>query len=235
VTFDVHDAALSFAQDLADTLDSVLPVPSQARSGDREVQVKAGPHGRYSIRMGERYSRVILVNNALPVAAVRIDIRCTEDSVQRYLAVQKSSFEFQALGDRTPLLRLDYDRAAHTVPSAHWNVHGERGAVSHLLARTAGGHAGGLSDLHLTVGGARHRPCLEDFLDLLIHEFHFDTRSGFQAVLNRRREEWRRRQTGALVRDAPDEAVRVLRDLGYGVTEPATGPASPNVEALRRR
>jgi hypothetical protein len=47
------------------------------------------------------------------------------------------------------------------------------------------------------------------------------------------RERWRRRQIATLVRDAPDEAVRVLTDLGYAITAPADGPKLPNAEKLQ--
>jgi hypothetical protein len=39
-------------------------------------------------------------------------------------------------------VRLDYDRDAHTVPAAHWNVYAERGAVSNLLGKTNPDHPG---------------------------------------------------------------------------------------------
>lgn len=92
-------------------------------------------------------------------------------------------------------------------------IHAERGAVSNLLGRTNRDHSGLLSKLHLTVGGSRMRPCLEDFIDLICYEFRFDLLPGAQETLEAGRERWRRRQIGALVRDAPEEAVRVLCDL----------------------
>jgi hypothetical protein len=57
---------------------------------------------------------------------------------------------------------------------------------------------------------------------------------GTSAVLAEGRERWRRRQIGMLVRDAPAEAVRVLRELGYDIRPPATGEHRPNLMALRR-
>jgi hypothetical protein len=66
--------------------------------------------------------------------------------------------------DRHPLLRLDFDREMHTAPGCHWNVHAERGAITNLLARNNPDHSGELCKLHLPVGGARMRPCLEDLL-----------------------------------------------------------------------
>jgi hypothetical protein len=78
------------------------------------------------------------------------------------------------------------------------------------------------------------RPCLEDFLHFLVHEFQIDVLPDTSSVLAEGRERWRRRQVGALVRDAPDEAVRVLEELGYEVSPPATGEHKPNSVALQR-
>ncbi|BCB85704.1 hypothetical protein Psuf_030170 [Phytohabitans suffuscus] len=46
------------------------------------------------------------------------------------------------------------------------------------------------------------------------------------------RERWRRRQAATVVRDLPDEAARVLGELGYTVTPP-TEVKPPSVKALR--
>lgn len=78
------------------------------------------------------------------------------------------------------------------------------------------------------------RPCLEDFLQFLINEFRIDTLPDAFGVLADGRERWRRRQIAALVRDAPDEAVRLLTEIGYDVTPPESGERKPNTTALQR-
>ena len=77
------------------------------------------------------------------------------------------------------------------------------------------------------------RPCLEDVLTFVLHEFGVDQVEGADTLLCTGRERWRRRQIATLVRDAPDEAVRVLRELGYVVDDPSTGPAVPQVSKLQ--
>jgi hypothetical protein len=235
VTVDVHQAAREFGQELQDLLDNVLPRRSNVPESDRQVRVIVGENNRYVVRLASHNGQVMLQRNDLPVAGLRIEFRCTHDSAENYLAVQRSTFELLSASDRTPLLRLDYDRAAHTVPTAHWNVHAERGAISHLLATTNPDHAGVLSKLHLPVGGSRMRPCLEDFIEMVVREFRVDTRSGAVARLEAGRETWRVKQTAVVARDAPTEVARVLRDLGYEVIEPTAGPAPTNTTALRRR
>lgn len=146
------------------------------------------------------------------------------DSTGEFIAVTKSVLGLTSVLDRTPLFRLEYDESLHTAPKAHWQVHAERGALSHLL--TLGGHdrPHQLAALHLPVGGTRMRPGIEDFLQFAVDELGVDARPGYAAILEAGRERWRRRQIATLVRDVPDEAVRVLRRLGYTVELPGDGP-----------
>ncbi len=78
------------------------------------------------------------------------------------------------------------------------------------------------------------RPALEDFLEFLISECGIDLASSWRAALADAREVWRRRQIATLVRDAPDEVVRVLLENGYTVTPPSGGAMPSRVEQLRR-
>jgi hypothetical protein len=81
-----------------------------------------------------------------------------------------------------------------------------------------------MSSLHIPVGGARFRPCLEDFIQFLIAECQFDAKPGWQACVEAGRERWRRRQAAVVARDMPEEAARVLRELGYTVESPDPPP-----------
>jgi hypothetical protein len=78
------------------------------------------------------------------------------------------------------------------------------------------------------------RPCVEDFIDLVAREFRFDLKREASDVLEDGRERWRRRQIATLVRDAPDEAARVLQELGYDVQSPPSGHPPANTAGLRR-
>lgn len=233
MTIDIQEAVLTFAQEVQDLLDAVLPRPADVPPEDRQVQVPF-IEGRYSVRVAAHQGKIALTKNGMHVGCLRVTFQCTSDTAWTYLAVHKSTFELLGFLDRQPIARLDFVRDAHTAPAAHWNIHAERGTVSRLLGRTNPDHAGALSALHFPVGGARMRPCLEDFLHFLIDEFQIDALPNALAVLAEGRERWRRRQIGALVRDVPDEAVRVLRELGYHVSDPATGEHKPNPAALQR-
>ena len=78
-----------------------------------------------------------------------------------------------------------------------------------------------LSSLHLPVGGERFRPCLEDLLQFVVDECGVDHHQGWRTHLEEGRLLWRRRQLASAVRDIPDEAARVLRDLGWTVSAPS--------------
>ena len=119
------------------------------------------------------------------------------------------------------MLRFDYLRDARTVPCAHINVHAHRGALSHLLSRAGDPEAHDMAKLHIPVGGARFRPCLEDVLQFLVQECRFDSLDGWLDAVKAGREQWRRTQVRAATRDFPEEAAGALRTLGYAVGAPA--------------
>lgn len=233
MTFDVESEALAFAQELQDLLDGVLPRPADIPERDRQVRVEVMVgQARYRLQVAADGGLITLTKSGQPVASLRVSIQCTSDTDRTYLAVHRSDFELRGWADKTPIARLDFLRDAHTVPACHWNIHAERGAASRLLTLGDPKHSGAFSELHFPVGGARMRPCLEDVLAFVLHEFGIDHCVGADVLLREGRERWRRRQIATLVRDAPDEAVRVLRDLGYGITEPAAGPSQPKTSKL---
>lgn len=140
--------------------------------------------------------------------------------------MDQSAYKLRLDADSTPLLRLEYLRDPHTAPSAHLQIHAQRGALSHLLSR-AGHHAPhDMSKLHLPLGGARFRPSLEDLVQLIVTEFGVDALPGWDQAVFEGRARWRRPQAKAVARDFPEEAADVLRQLGYDVAPPAETPAT---------
>jgi hypothetical protein len=236
VTFDLAAAAGEFGQELQRLLDAVLPYEEGADPELRQVTTTASGL-TFAVELGTAKAKkaqvIALLCQGRKVAELFVLIRLVADSADRYPAVDKSKFELRI--DRHPLLRLDFDRDMHTAPGCHWNVHAERGAITNLLARNNPDHSGELCKLHLPVGGARMRPCLEDLLQLLIEEFRFDSMPGARRAIEEGRIGWRRRQLAAMVRDDPEEAVRVLADeLRYEIKPPASGARSVRFDQLRR-
>jgi hypothetical protein len=220
-TRSLEEASADFAQEMQATLDGVLP-------GERRiVSTRHGSIDRYVVGPEDRYIPVHVAAERL--ADLRIAIHLELDRTGTYLKAVRSDMAVYSVLDRTPLVRLEYRADMRTDPIAHWQMHAERGAFSHLLtranvhrpARVAKPHD--LSSVHLPVGGERFRPCLEDFLEFLVVDCGVDHQEGWADVACAGRERWRRRQLGAAVRDVQTEAARVLRELGWEVNEPPSG------------
>ncbi len=125
-------------------------------------------------------------------------------------------------------------------------MHAHRGALSHLLSQSGHPKPHEMSALHIPVGGARFRPCLEDVIQFLLEECQFDHEPGWREAVEAGRAAWRQTQARAVVRDFQREAVDVLEDLGYTVKlplraflrrepKPCTPGESPRVVSISRR
>ena len=109
--------------------------------------------------------------------------------------------------------------------------------MSHLLARA---HAvrpqtvkkpHDISSLHLSNGGERFRPCVEDLIQFAIVECGVDFVAGWSSAIAEGREKWRRRQVRAIARDAQREVAAVLANEGWQVTPPE-GEIAENTKVL---
>ena len=215
--------AQEFGQEMAGLLLATLPglpePPVQIlASGDRVIIRSAGS--------------LPLCIDRKRIAGLEISVACQMDSSGSYLAIYESTYSLVADVDRTPLLRIHYRRYQQAEPSAHIHVHGHRGALSHLLSRAGHEHPHDMAALHLPVGGSRFRPCLEDFIQFLLSECLLEGEAGWRQHVEDGRARWRLRQAAVVARDAPEEAARVLRNLGYTVTPPERLP-EPVQKALR--
>lgn len=194
-----------------------VPGPSVESHGDRVV-VKIPP--------------IVLTGGGQELAELHVVQRFCLDSTEQYLAVDQSVFKLNAIIDRTPVFRYDYDRQARSKPSSHLQVHAHRGALSHLLSQAGHTKPHELAALHFPTGGARFRPCLEDVAEFLIRDFRLDARQGWERAVHEGRERWRRLQLRATVRDMPRDAAEVLTGLGYQITRPADGDPHDSAKAL---
>ena len=231
----LEDHSANFALEIQATLDAVLP-------GERRIVSRRVEGAERYIVQPEGSSTVsrrvpVYVNDA-HLANLAVALYLDMDRTGRYLKTLASSIGVYSVLDRMPLVRLEYLADMHSAPIAHWQFHAERGAFSHLLARA---HADrpklvakphDLSSLHLPVGGERFRPCLEDVLEFLVRDCGADHLDGWEAALRAGRERWRRRQLASAVRDVPGEAARVLRELGWTVTEPELFTVSEKTASL---
>lgn len=223
-----------FAEEVGDTLAGVLPDAPRVVSREFQNRYVVRPHGDTA-----RRQRVPLYVGGEHLASLSLALYLDLDRYGTYLKTVRSDVAVYSELDDTPLVRLEYRADMRRDPISHWQVHAERGAFSHVLARA---HAQrprvvpkphDLSSVHLPVGGERFRPCLEDVLQLLVVDCGVDHVEGWEAVVRDGRERWRRRQLAAAVRDVPDLAARVLRDLGWTVQPPADAPAGAGAPSMR--
>lgn len=239
---DLDVQARRFAQDLTTTVRAIAPDCDPFTT--LLLSKKDGSEG-FTVRQKPTEGIVLRVGGE-PLFRLTVAFQCTLDGVGHYLAVDDAKIKVYADGDKQPLFRYEYDRdAVPDMPAAHIQFHAHRDAFAYVMSRAGEASARGkrrarlnevprVEDLHFPVGGHRFRPCLEDVLEMLAIEFGVDsTREGLEALRNGR-ERWRRAQIGTVVRDAPDEAIRVLADLGYRVRL-KHGMAKPNEKTRRLR
>lgn len=211
-----------FAEEVADLLERSFPDAPQVLTTQR--------HGRSWIELDPK---LVLRIGGQAIATIDVAMRCGTDSTRSWLALEKSWIKLTALVDKTPILRWEYERRPKKVPAAHLQVHGHRGALSHLLSRAGHPAPHSMEALHLPVGGARFRPALEDVVEFLVADCRFDHREGWREAVVAGRERWRRLQIRSAVRDAPQDAAEALRRLGYQVTPPSAGAPHDDVDRLR--
>jgi hypothetical protein len=201
---------------------------------------KSGPITRVIVRT-DRNAEIPMSVNGEDALRLVVEYTCEWDHSQAFLAVRKASLAVSCVDVSEPLFRYEFVDAMSggSFPAAHIHVHAHRDEFVYALFRgdhrkgrvrrnkvlaNEGGKMPALSVVHFPVGGARMRPALEDVLQMVIQEFGVDAADGSQTVLDEGRARWRRHQAATLTRDAPAEALRVLRDLGYECTWTAEGP-----------
>jgi len=209
----VADQALEFAQELGALLSRTLPSAPNVNAEFIEDRAVVRPDEAVPVLVaGER------------LASLEVHLRCMPDHRGEWLAVESSTFKVSLDVDRTPLLRIEFLRSPHTAPSAHLQIHAQRGALTHLLSKAGHGAPHEMSKLHFPLGGARYRPCLEDVIQFLISECRVDSLPNWEDAVCEGRETWRRKQARAVARDFPTEAAETLKRLGYSVTAPPEVP-----------
>lgn len=168
------------------------------------------------------------------IGELHVTRRFCLDSAAKYLAVRSSAYKVVDAESRRPLFRYEYVRDSREIPASHIHQHDEHLMLTDLHQKAGKRKPGSVWAMHFPTGGARFRPCLEDVLQFLITEFNLDTEPNWESALEQGRENWRRVQTRAVVRDCPSDAIAILEELNYTVAPPAEGHRPDDVEKLRR-
>lgn len=214
-----------------------------------EATISPGKDGAWAgfIRQADDCQGIVLHRAGSPILTLEVRARLTADHAGTNLRVEQSVFRVTPYETTVPLFRYEYDRKkeAGPFPAAHAQFHGRHEALESVL-RSAGrsstrssrkGHhsSPNVTDLHFPLGGTRFRPCLEDVLEMLIHEFTIDVvgKRATQKSLKEGRRQWRDIQLRAAVRDDLEAAAQVLRAHGYEVKSPVPAPGR-NTDRLSR-
>lgn len=222
---------LGTATEFAETASRFL---AECFSGAPPLEItRIGSHVRLTpAGQTEKRGGIPLLVEGQRLAWLRIDVRCRLDVTSEFLAIDRSKIWIVAEVDSTPLVRFEFLYDADWVPHSHIQVHGERGALSHLLSQTGHAEPHNMAALHLPTGGSRFRPNLEDVVQFLVTDCGFDRLDTWRKAVERERSEWRRIQTRAASRALPEEAASALERLGYIVTPPTEGHPTPGRKAL---
>lgn len=237
--------ATRFAEELSTTVQAVAgpdcPRFSAIVSTDRTVEA--------TIRQQDRRGISLTHNNGVPLLRLEVNLYLDPDHRGDFLKVVRSQFRVFPEGGRLPVFRYEYEAEleGRWQPAAHVQFHGDHPDLAQLMAdagksvsrSTAKGQAmPNITDIHFPVGGSRFRPCLEDVLEMLIHEFSLDTkpdRPTVLAALADGRVRWRNRQLRTAIRDDARTAADQLRVLGYRVDWVRDGAEpEPRMDDLRR-
>lgn len=232
---DLADQSRDFASELQTLLRASF-------NGDHVIRAIPGTSERFTVQPFSEKSpnaSIPLFVKGERLAELSFTYYLDLDHEDTHLKAVRSDFTIKSVLDRTPLFRLEYLSNMRNKPIAHWQVHAERGSLTHLLTHAwqknnrkhQEPHL--LESLHLPVGGERFRPCLEDLIQFLIEECGVDGRRTWRKAVDSGRLSWRRRQLASAVRDDPATSASVLAKLGYTVKEPKAGGRRTRTKALK--
>lgn len=233
-------SVLGQAQELADRLEGTL---RQTLPGEPRIRAQLfETTGRVRVSAVDDKGSIAPARLPLHIDGVRLAnwsfYLFTDSSYEGFLRVDQMRITLFSEFEDSPIVRLEYEGKTTGPPVSHWQFHGERGALSFLLARAfqkgkKGSAPMSLSSLHFPTGGRRFRPGLEDFIHFLIQDCGVDRLDGWKRALEDGRELARRFQVRTIARDYPAEVAQVLRDRGWSVAPPENFDEWESVEALR--
>jgi hypothetical protein len=223
-TSDLAAKSDAFAAEVADLLARTIGSTKQVESFD----LQDGRFAVWPVGDNARGRRIPLTVAGGHLADLELALVQTLDRTGQYLKTVRSDLAVFSTLDRTPLIRLEYKADMRTDPIAHWQIHAERGAFTHLLSmanendprRVRRPHD--LSTVHVPGGGERFRPGMEDLLEMLIRDCGVDCVEGWQQALEESRMRWRIRQFRSSVRDLQSQAADVLEQQGWTLVPPVT-------------
>lgn len=203
-----------FFEEIKERLEACLP-------GEAELS-STNVNGEKFLASSQISIRLSTANRREKSGDLRANFQLSRDRSQKYLAVQKSGFHIRHLHNKKiqPIVRFEYDRHARSKPVAHVHFHSDSVPLAIALQRNGKRDAAfHQSEVHYPLGGHRFRACIEDVIQLAIGELGYVGNRDWQEEVEQGRQDFRRRQAAAVIRQHHQLAVEVLEaDLGYHVT-----------------
>ncbi|MFF0252386.1 hypothetical protein ACFYPW_07830 [Micromonospora zamorensis] len=173
-------------------------------------------------QLGALTSQPVRLRSAAQTS-IWLDVQCLlvlDEDEGRFLTIEASYCGLKFGDAAEPLLHYDFQRDKEHYTEAHIQVCANHPTFETFLTELGRKGAGGLSKIHLPVGGRRFRPALEDVLECLIIEGLVEAKDGWQQLIEQTRREYRLRQIAAVVRRNTGTAQAELERLGYSVVPP---------------
>src|SRR5262249_47659172 len=201
---DLHSQARGFAQLLNGLLNGTVTNGVRMRA----VVVSTG-----QVDVGYALTKSMVVNrrpfplavdSRSPARFMGLSYTMTLDPEGQYLTAATSVCALYADAEgNDELFHYDYERNKRDgYPEDHLHAHAESTPLGAVMAKRGLNHH--LRELHFPLGDRRYRLCLEDAIEFLIVERLVDARDGWQTVLTREREVFRRLQLRAAIRRDPE-------------------------------
>jgi hypothetical protein len=219
VALRLEQKAREFADELLGLLNATIchGVPLTAVFSEQTVDQPARATIGYKItkhQLSSEHGIPITCGRKPPSGYLELSVRLTADEQNEYLMVVTSSMGYCADADLAHyLVHYDYQRnKPDDYPEAHlqicadspaWNMTCERRGISDRA----------LERIHFPVGGRRFRPTLEDLVEFLIVENIADAHAGWEEVVERGRENFRRHQLRAAIRNDPETAREMIGEI----------------------
>lgn len=217
---DLQRDVSDFAAKCCNRIESALAGPPS----DEPLSVIRSPRGP---RFSFEFRRPLKAErNPASIGYVEVHFTVGRDRAGRYMAVYESAFKLLDMR-RRPILRMEYLREPVHVPSSHLHIHAQSGPLTLFLAKTGHKTPAAVESLHIPTGGERFRPCVEDFLEFLIAECGVEGSGDWRGQIDQGRAEWRDYQARSVIRERPEVAAEVLRELGAKVELPESRLQQP--------
>lgn len=131
------------------------------------------------------------------------------------------SIRYRSGKNPIPIVRVEFERDAHSKPKTHFHMHSDSVPFALLLAR-AGLHqqAGHQQDVHFPMGAHHFRVCLEDMIELSITELGATGLPGWEEHVARGRHQYWQNHVQSVTTEELPTVITTLESQGFTIIPP---------------